>query len=86
MKLFSLVFFRCTTWGKSGASLGRNYRGQTIWDKCQDRKGTPKNFSDKEFAELSGELSGEICLKTVVLVDSALELFRQFFGAVRAIF
>ena len=32
--------------------------------KLRDRKGTPKNFCDKDFAELSGELSGAICLKT----------------------
>ena len=50
------------------------------------RKGTPKNFCDKDFAELSGELSGAICLKTLVLLGSALELFRKFFGIVRAIF
>ena len=35
-----------------------------------DRKGTPKNFCDKDFAELSGELSGAICLKTLVLLGS----------------
>ena len=46
----------------------------------------PKNFCDKDFAELSGELSGAICLKTLVLLGSALELFRQFFGTVGAIF
>ena len=34
----------------------------------RDRKGTPKNFCDKDFAELSGEISGAICLKTVVLM------------------
>ena len=34
----------------------------------RDRKGTPKNFCDKDFAELSGELSGAICLKTLVLM------------------
>ena len=50
------------------------------------RKGTPKNLCGKDFAELSGELSGAICLKTLVLLGSALELFRKFFGAVRAIF
>ena len=54
--------------------------------KVRDRKGTPKNFCDKEFAELSGALSGEICLKTIALLGSALELFRKFFGAVCAIF
>ena len=52
----------------------------------RDRKGTPKNLCDKDFAELSGELSGTICLKTLVLLGSALELFRNLFGAVRAIF
>ena len=51
----------------------------------RDRKGTPKNFSDKDIAELSGELSGAVCLKTLVLLGGALELFRKFFGAVRAI-
>ena len=50
------------------------------------KKGTPKNFCDKDLAELSGELSVAICLKTLVLLGSALELFRKFFGTVRAIF
>ena len=44
------------------------------------------NLCDKDFAKLSGELSGAICLKILVLLGSALELFRKFFGAVRAIF
>ena len=51
-------------------------------------KGTPKNLSDKDFAELSGELSGAVCLKTLVLLGSALvplELVSKFFGGVRAI-
>ena len=52
----------------------------------RDRKGTPQNLCDKDFAERSGELSGVICLKTLVLVGSALELFRKCFGTVRAIF
>ena len=51
-----------------------------------DRKGTPKNLCDTGFAELSGELSGAIRLKTLVLLGSDLELFRKFFGAVRAMF
>ena len=34
----------------------------------KDREGTPKNFCDKDFAEISGELSGAICLKTLVLL------------------
>ena len=52
----------------------------------RDRQGTPKNLCDKDYAELSGELSGVICLKTLLLLGSALESFRIFFGAVRAIF
>ena len=53
-----------------------------------DRKGTPKNFCDKDFAELSGELSGAICLSKPlfhwVMTSSPPELFRKFFGTVRA--
>ena len=42
---------------------------------------------DKDFAELSGELFGVICLKTLIFYwGSALELFRKFFGTFRAIF
>ena len=58
-----------------------------------DRKGTAKKLCDKDFAERSGELSGAICLKTLVLLittlimtSNPLELFRNFFGAVRANF
>ena len=43
------------------------------------RKGTPKNLCDKDFAELSGGLSG------MIYWDRALELFRTFFGIVLAI-
>ena len=54
-------------------------------------KGTPKNFCDKDFAELSGELSGAICLKTLALLgfdsvspsncsENSLALFVRFFG------
>ena len=46
------------------------------------RKGTTKKLCDKDFAELSGV----ICLRTLVLLGDALELFRKCFGAVRAIF
>ena len=56
----------------------------------RDRKGTPKNFCDKDFAELSGELSGVICLKTLALmghdqkppriVQKILWRFVRFFG------
>ena len=41
---------------------------------------------DKDFAELSGELSDAICLETLVLLGKALELFRKFFRAARAVF
>ena len=34
----------------------------------------------QDFAELSGELSGAICLKTLVLLDRALDLFRKMFS------
>ena len=57
-----------------------------MWLIFRDRKGTPKNFFDKDFAELSGELSGAICLKTPVILGRALELFRKFLGTVRATF
>ena len=50
------------------------------------RKGTAKNLCDKDFAELSGQLSGAICRKALVLSGNALKLFRKFFAAVRAIF
>ena len=33
-----------------------------------NRKGTTKKLSDKDFAERSGELSGAICPKTLVLL------------------
>ena len=36
------------------------------------RKGTTKKLCDKDFAERSGELSGAICLKTLVLLGSDL--------------
>ena len=52
----------------------------------RDRKGTPKNLCDKDFAELSGELAGATCLKALDLLGRAFEWFRKFFGAVRAIF
>ena len=57
-----------------------------------DRKGATKKLCDKDFAERSGELSGAICLQTLVtlfywvMTGNPLELFRKVFGAVRAIF
>ena len=48
--------------------------------------GTEKVPQDKDFAELSGELSGAKCLKTFFVMGSALELFRKFLGTVRAFF
>ena len=41
------------------------------------KKGTPKNSCDKDFAELLAELSGVICLKTLVLLGSDLEFFSK---------
>ena len=35
-----------------------------------DRKGTTKKLCDKDFAERSGELSGAICRKTLVLLGN----------------
>ena len=53
----------------------------------QEQKKVPQRACvTKDCAELSGELSGAICLKTKALLGSALELFRKFFGAIRAIF
>ena len=37
-----------------------------------DRKGTTKKLCDKDVAERSGELSGAICLKTLVLLGNDL--------------
>ena len=42
-----------------------------------DRKGTTKKLCDKDFAERSGELSGAICLKALVLLGND-----RFFGFV----
>ena len=52
----------------------------------RDRKGSPTNCRDKDFAELSGELSGAIGLKALSLVvpsncsENCLVLFVRFFG------
>ena len=35
-----------------------------------DRKGTTKKLCDEDFAERSGELSGAICLKALVLLGN----------------
>ena len=56
-----------------------------------DRKGTTKKLCDEDFAERSGELSGAICLKTLVLLgddlvtpskcsENSLVLFVRFLG------
>ena len=55
--------------------LATNFWLPTSW--FRGRKRTPKNLCDKDFAERSGELSGVICLKTLVLFGSALKLFRK---------
>ena len=53
----------------------------------RDREGTTKKLRAKEYAELSGEFSGAICLKTLVFfLGNTLDVFRKFFGAVRAMF
>ena len=44
------------------------------------------NLVSQDVGKLSGELSGAICLRTLVLLGSALESFRKVFGALRAIF
>ena len=47
--------------------------------KMGDGKSTTKKLCGKDLAELSGELSGAICLKTLVLLvttSNPLELFR----------
>ena len=49
--------------------------------KIKDKKGTPKNFCDKNFAELSGELSGAIATKVPSnCSENSLVLFVRFFG------
>ena len=52
---------------------------------CLYQGQVPKELVRQRFAELSGELSGAICLKTLVLLCDALKSFRKLFGAVRAI-
>ena len=37
-----------------------------------DRKGTTKKLCDKDSAERSGELSGAICLKTIILSNEEI--------------
>ena len=86
---------QCRAWGGAvpgwiaPQSSGRKFLPEICVKKGQfirDRKGTPKNLYDKDFAELSGKLSGPIGLKPLDLLGSALELFRKVFGTVRAIF
>ena len=51
----------------------------------QGQKRYPKELVRPRLCrKLSGELAGAICLKILVLLGNPLELFRQFFGAVRA--
>ena len=56
------------------------------WGPSGTEKLPQRTCATKISAELSGEFSGTICLKTLVLFCSSLQLFRKFFGAVRAIF
>ena len=53
--------------------LERPRLGTSDIHTLRDRKGTPKNLCNKDFAELSGEFSGVICIKTLVLLGSALK-------------
>ena len=52
----------------------------------QGQKRYPKEVMRQRFCRTFGELSGAVCLKILVLVGSALELFRRFFATVRVIF
>ena len=59
---------------------------RTLSPKCfRDRKDTQKNLCDKDFAELSGDLSGAICLIYWVVPsncsEKSLALFVRFFGS-----
>ena len=60
-------------WQKSNTKRDQD---RTLWDKLGnapifgDRKGTTKKLCDKDFAERSGEFSGAICLKTLVLLGN----------------
>ena len=49
--------------GRSAQIWGGVFGGNEIIGPNQGQKGTPKNLCEKDFAELSGELSGGICLK-----------------------
>ena len=50
---------------KDSLAAKESLAANDFWGSPQirDRKGIPKNLCDKDFAELSGELSGAICLK-----------------------
>ena len=67
-----------TSWRDALAQQKRRRSQQ----KLGNRKGNTKKLCDKDFAERSGELSGAICLKTLVLLgnDPATpsNFFRQF--------
>ena len=54
--------------GKNTSRFPCTLRAVSCAMRIRERKGTPKNFCDKEFAELSGELSGAICLETLGLL------------------
>ena len=43
-------------------------------------RGTIKNLCVKDFAKLSDEFSGAICVETLVLLGDALRLFRRYLG------
>ena len=81
------LFFETT------CTLGVRPAKTPFWTKVGDRRGTTKKLGDKDFAERSVELSGAICLKTLVLLgddlvtpsncsENSLALFVRFFGFV----
>ena len=71
---------------KEGGIFVCHDKGHNTQSMFGDRKGATKKLCDKDFAERLGELSGAICLKTLVALGNDGQLFRKFFGAVRAIF
>ena len=93
----------CAFWGpkKSRDSLGSGENRRRSRRESRDfgalslgtQKGTTKKLCDQDFAERSGELSGAICLKTLVLLgnwpvtppncsENSLVLLVRFYGFV----
>ena len=66
----NLVNFSFRGFAEEVISERMGFAGYSLDPKLRDRKGTPKNLCDKDFAELSGELSRAICLKALVLLGN----------------